>query len=222
VTLRAVFFDLDDTLCDTIGCRVERLRMALPALCAVRPELDIDELVRRVMEPLTHPRDVRGLHAVLAELGLLDTPQGMEALSRFATSFEPLCLFPGVAETLAGLGRLYALGIISNSGTFQHAKLVHLGLDQHFRHVIVSSEVGWEKPDPRIFQHALCEAGAAPEEAVFVGDRLDVDIAGAQAAGLRAVWFNHWGGVSAEHNPQPDATIERFELLPAVIAGLRA
>lgn len=217
--LRAVFFDLDDTLCDTIGCRPERLRLALAHICSARPDLDADLILTRAMEPLTHPRDVRGLRAALAETGSLDPRLVDEALRIFDTHYAPLRLFPGAAEMLAALRNEYRLGIISNASPHQRAKLAHLGLDRSFETVTLSGEVGCEKPDPRIFRHALQQAGVAAEDAVFVGDRLDVDVAGAQNAGMHAVWFNHWGGKTTALD-RPDAVILRLVELPAALCRL--
>jgi putative hydrolase of the HAD superfamily len=59
--------------------------------------------------------------------------------------------------------------------------------------VVVSSEAGYEKPDPRIFLTALARRGAAPEEAAHVGDRMRADVAGAAAIGVRAVWLDRRG-----------------------------
>jgi HAD superfamily hydrolase (TIGR01509 family) len=69
----------------------------------------------------------------------------------------------------------------------------HLRLDRFLRHVTLSGVVGYEKPDPRIFAAALAEAGVRPDEAVFVGDRLEVDVTGAKAARMRTVWCNRRG-----------------------------
>jgi putative hydrolase of the HAD superfamily len=88
-------------------------------------------------------------------------------------------------------------------------------LEPYIDPLVVSGDIGHQKPDPRIFQHALGLVGVAPHEAVFVGDRLDVDVAGAKAAGMRAIWFNHWGGELPAHGPTPDDIIHQFdELLP--------
>ncbi len=74
--IRAIFFDLDDTLCDTIGARPQRARNAFEPLCRDNPELDIEALIARCIEPLEEPRSVRGPRLVLAEL-----PTAIEALS---------------------------------------------------------------------------------------------------------------------------------------------
>ncbi len=153
--VRAVFFDLDDTLCDTIGTREARARRAFEYLCRTQSGLDADLLVRRALEPLAEPRSALGVRGVLEEFFF-----------------------------------------------------------------VVSAGAGYEKPDPRIFQHALSLAEVEPAEAVFVGDRLDVDVGGAKAAGMRAIWFNHWGGKLDGASPGPDAVIERFVELPGVLNAL--
>jgi len=86
--------------------------------------------------------------------------------------------------------------VISNSNGSIRAILSSLGLAAHFDFVLDSSEVGVEKPDPRIFALALGQAGLTPAEAVYVGDLYSVDVRGARAAGLRAVLLDpggHWG-----------------------------
>ena len=223
--IRAVFFDLDDTLCDTIGTREARARRAFEYLCRADSTLDFEALVRRALEPISEPRSALGVRGVLAELGLLDKETGAAALESVRDFYEPLCLFDGVAEVLEELSGVYALGVITNwdSENEQRRKVEHLGLHSIFRHFIVSASAGYEKPDPRIFQHALSLAEVVqPSEAVFVGDRLDVDVAGAKAAGMRAVWFNHWGGSLDGASARPDAVIERFIDLPGVLAVMRS
>jgi FMN hydrolase / 5-amino-6-(5-phospho-D-ribitylamino)uracil phosphatase len=221
-SIRVVFFDLDDTLCDTIGTREARARRAFDHLCRMESGLDAGALVRRALEPLAEPRSALGVRGLLAELGLLDKAAGMAALDAIRDYFEPLCLFEGVKETLEELSSGYELGVITNweSEDEQRRKVRHLGLDSTFRYFVVSAGAGYEKPDPRIFAHALSLVGAEPAEAVFIGDRLDVDVGGAKAAGMHAVWFNHWGGKLDGALPAPDALIERFRELPETITRI--
>jgi HAD superfamily hydrolase (TIGR01549 family) len=220
--IHAVFLDLDDTLCDTIGTREARARRAFECLCRMESGFEIESLVTRALEPLAEPRSALGVRGLLAELGLLDKPAGAAALGAIRHYYEPLCLFDGVKETLVELSEAYTLGIITNwdSEDEQRRKVRHLGLESSFRCFVVSAVAGFEKPDPRIFEHALSLAEVEPAEAAFVGDRLDVDVGGAKAAGMRAVWFNHWGGKLDAAVPAPDAVIERFSELPDVLKTL--
>jgi FMN phosphatase YigB (HAD superfamily) len=73
--IRAVFFDLDDTLCDTLGTREARARVAFESIVQALPGLDREDFIVRVMEP-TSDRIVRGVPAVVRELGLAETEAG--------------------------------------------------------------------------------------------------------------------------------------------------
>ena len=99
---------------------------------------------------------------------------------------------PGVWSTYPDvvpvLGKLrdagYRLGLISNFDRRLRKILADLQLEAFFEHLIISSEVGVDKPDPRIFRHALARFGVAASAAVHVGDDPHKDW-GAEAAGLR-------------------------------------
>jgi FMN phosphatase YigB (HAD superfamily) len=80
---------------------------------------------------------------------------------------------------------------------------------------------GCYKPDAAIFRHALQKAGVQPYEAVHIGDIPEVDVAGAQGAGLRGVWFNPSAN-EVTSAVKPDATVRDFSELPALLAGWRA
>jgi putative hydrolase of the HAD superfamily len=86
-----------------------------------------------------------------------------------------------------------------------HRDIAQDGVAERLDFAVFSSEIGWRKPHPAIFERALEElGGVAPERALFVGDRLDTDVAGARALGMKtvqAVWFR-----AAENGsgPEPD------------------
>ena len=73
------------------------------------------------------------------------------------------------------------------------AQLAYLGLDRHLDAVTFSAEVGWRKPSPRMFGAALRALGTVADETLMVGDSETQDIAGARAAGMRAVLLNRKG-----------------------------
>lgn len=93
-------------------------------------------------------------------------------------------LYPEVKETLELLGERYRLGIISNFDGRLRPILRDLGIAEFFDPVIISSEVGAEKPDAWIFLRALEHAAVAPEAALHVGDDPVRDWQGAAAVGL--------------------------------------
>lgn len=128
---------------------------------------------------------------------------------------------PGVVHALPSLSKRYLLGIVTNgTDDIQRGKLRHLDLSDHIRHLVISANVGYEKPDPRIFACALKLTGVPSSEAVVVGDRLETDVTGANAAGLRAVWLNCWGDEPDADDPEPDTVITSFEQLPDALTSL--
>lgn len=104
---------------------------------------------------------------------------------------------PGVVAALRAAG--VRLGVVSNWGPWLRAVLDHEGLSDAFDVVVVSGEVGVEKPDPRIFELALQDLGTAPgPHVVYVGDDPAVDVEGATRVGLRAILLDR-GDVHPDH-----------------------
>ncbi|MDE6317717.1 MAG: YjjG family noncanonical pyrimidine nucleotidase, partial [Muribaculaceae bacterium] len=100
-------------------------------------------------------------------------------------------LVPGADRVLRHLKkRGYKIGILSNgfSGV-QHQKLRSSGIEPLIDCVVLSDDVGVNKPDRRIYDHALQLSGATPRESVMIGDNPATDIAGAVNAGWNAVLF---------------------------------
>lgn len=94
------------------------------------------------------------------------------------------------------------LAVVSNSEGTVEAMLNDVGLGRHIETVVDSWVVGIAKPDPRIFHLALDRLGVAAHEAIMVGDIPVADIAGAQAAGIRAVLIDPLALHSAAEVPR--------------------
>jgi putative hydrolase of the HAD superfamily len=125
-------------------------------------------------------------------------------------------VMPGVPETLERLrARGLRLAVVSNSDGSIEQGLERLGLRDCFDAVVDSFVVGVEKPDPRIFGHALARLGADPSRTLHVGDMVYADVVGARRAGIHAVLldpFSDWGECDAVRLPD----------LPAVGVALGA
>lgn len=78
------------------------------------------------------------------------------------------------------------LAVVSNWDCRLHGILEEGGLRSWFEEVFVSSEIGWRKPHPGIFRHALRSMGVGPEEVLHVGDSVGDDLRGAAGVGIRA------------------------------------
>ncbi|WP_316832653.1 YjjG family noncanonical pyrimidine nucleotidase [Pedobacter aquatilis] len=100
-------------------------------------------------------------------------------------------LFEGAENVLGYLKEKYTLHIISNG--FKETTLTKMnlsGLNPYFNNVIISEDVGVNKPNPIIFEYALDKARALKEESIMIGDSLEADIYGAMNFGMDAIFFN--------------------------------
>ena len=225
--LRGIGFDLDHTL--AIDNRLERvafLRLleailneggqtigtladeqdAIDALLARqrRGEFSIEEAVRRFV----------------AERSLRPTPRHVEYFRRAAVEMvdEFVIALPGVDRLLGVLHeRGIAVAILSNGwNPLQVRKAARAGFSGP---VLVSSEIGVQKPSPRAFEALLAALGTAPRQTWYVGDDPHGDVAGADAAGIATIWMNWEGKAYPPDLPAPGYTIADFaqliELLPS-------
>lgn len=100
-------------------------------------------------------------------------------------------LFEGATKVLTYLQQKYSLHIISNG--FKESTLKKMEvceLNCYFQNIIISEDVGVNKPDKAIFEYALDKAAARKEESIMIGDSIEADIRGAQAYGMKAIFFN--------------------------------
>jgi putative hydrolase of the HAD superfamily len=216
-TVKAVLFDLDDTLFDHSHC-------ASSALAGVRRmherfgAIDENEFERRHAEIL----EVLHLDVLAGKIDLdsarierfrrLYRAAGLDAdpdlAARTATAYREGYIasrreVAGATALLREIRSHARVVVVSNNLLFeQQQKLRDCGLDRYVDVLVVSEEVGVSKPHPRIFDVALERAGCHAGEAVMVGDSWVNDIEGARAVGIRAIWFNRAG------SPSPDPEVE--------------
>jgi putative hydrolase of the HAD superfamily len=196
MAIRAVFFDLDDTLLDTSGSQLGRAERIVERLLLELPDLDSASFIQRVLTRDPSTGWSVGVSSLLQELGVHETELGRELLGLwfFEGCYDLACCLPGAEEVVRDLNQTYILGVITNGREGrQRPKFEALGIHEYFRVFLSSERAGVEKPAPGIFRLALDEAGVEPAEAVFVGDRLDVNVLGAIDAGMHAVWLDHRG-----------------------------
>jgi len=138
---------------------------------------------------------------LLEGLGITD-PAEVEAAALFRQRYNaPAGLFDrAFPEAQATIRRVKAaglvVGVVSNSNGNAHALLKQAGIGADLDFVIDSGVVGVEKPDPRIFELALRQAGVAAHEAAYVGDLYSIDVLGSRAAGLHPILLDprgFWG-----------------------------
>jgi putative hydrolase of the HAD superfamily len=215
--LRAVLFDWGDTLMQfaydpelvAAGQRagLEAIgRDGLPEADAIsahfREHYEPLLWVPGTLEEIEYPGLVREL------LGRFGVKLSDEELDRFLEAeheaWNPARIM--AATTHALLESLRArglkLGVVSNAfdpGWLLHRDLERMGIAERIDHAVFSSEVGKRKPHPEIFERALEALDVAPNQAMFVGDRLYEDVRGANEIGMtsvQAIWFR------ADENPE--------------------
>ncbi len=124
-------------------------------------------------------------------------------------------------ELLAALGARHRLAVVSNFDYTPTARLVleREGIASLFEAVVISDAVGWRKPKAVIFETALGALGVPAGRALFVGDRADIDVAGAHGVGMQAVWVNRAREALPEGAPRPEFEIQDLAELRAVVGG---
>lgn len=203
--VRAVLFDYGLTLVSFVYPRRELLRV----LGQVRPWLgrgapDAEALMRDVLEPLEAGLEAQGasedevdyltFYETAWRRAGVDAPR--ETLVRIL-DLEQACWdravrpAPDAFATLGGLrARGLRLGIASNAPfppEMLHRQLRVNGFAERVDTAVFSSEVGRRKPAPELYLAALDRLGAAPADALYVGDRVREDFEGPRAIGMKAV-----------------------------------
>lgn len=142
---------------------------------AVSPTLTLRETVDRIAQ------------GVARGMGVSDPALAERIAKRFLE--EALDRLRASALLLSQLSRRYRLGVVSNFYGNLSAVCAETGLSPFLTVMVDSACVGCVKPDPRIFQAALAGLNAKPEQAVFVGDSLPRDMAGAKGIGMPHIWL---------------------------------
>jgi|ERR1700733_13162897 len=204
--LKAVLFDLDDTLFD----HRHSSREALSVLQSEYLEIggvNMDELEAANLEILNsiHVEVLAGtitpdqarekrFGIILAKYGVVASSEKLRDLAVHYRSKYQLSrrAVPGAKELLHALRhRSLKTAIISNNlveeqmDKLQHCELLNL-LDS----LTISEEAGFAKPDPRIFEIALDRLQCKPDESIMIGDSWENDILGARNAGISSIWYN--------------------------------
>jgi FMN hydrolase / 5-amino-6-(5-phospho-D-ribitylamino)uracil phosphatase len=227
---KAVLFDLDDTLCDYAAARESRLRRAFTlshdGSVLSREAIDLDRMIAESIQ--MHPHGADHFPELFARFGIADAREARAAANWYRENrFHGLRLFPGVDEVFSMVRESLSrddpkaarpIGIVTNGPTeVQRAKLELLGINRLVDFVLVSEEFGVAKPDPAIFREALRLAGVGPDEALFVGDSVEFDMAGARAAGIPTVWVNRHQRPWTEPGPPPTRQIRTLADLPQLL-----
>jgi putative hydrolase of the HAD superfamily len=190
--IRAILFDLDDTLVDRQACVrhciADQFERFTGQLGAISKTAFVELFLKLDQRGYIERPAVYG--AMARELGF--SPALADPLTEdyFATYARFPVGVPHLIETLTDLrGGAFKMAIVTNGRPALQGPIIQsLGIGDYFHSIVISKVEGFAKPDSRIFQLTLDRLGVAAQHAVFVGNHPVEDIQGAQQAGLRTIW----------------------------------
>ena len=197
--IRALTFDLDDTLWDNRSVLMEAEQAVYDWLAGNYPRIaarySLEDLRQLRMELVQENPDLRHRISELRRQSLrlaarsagYDDSLVEPAFAVFLEARHRVTLYDDVTPALQ---RLRAAGYRLGSLTNGNADVHRLGIGHLFDFSLTAEAVGRAKPHPRLFEEACRQAGAAPDELAHVGDEADTDLAGGLAAGVRVIWMN--------------------------------
>jgi putative hydrolase of the HAD superfamily len=227
---RALLLDLDDTILDDTGGLVISWREACLTHCSAMNGLDAEALFEAIdrtrewywSDPERHRAGrlelawARGevVRLALADLGVDDVDLARRIGDTYHAlrdrAIKPFADAVATVEWLRSQG--CRLALLTNGGsTGQRQKINRFNLAPLVDAILIEGEVGFGKPDPRIYTQALVALGVTPAETWMVGDNLEWDVAGPQREGIAGVWIDARGhGLPPDRSVRPDRIISRL------------
>lgn len=201
--IRAVIFDLDDTLFDRNAAQIRVVELIMKGFSQIFQGFDTERVVAAFLEsdrlsaddfyagePSDGLREKR-LKSFLQLLGINE--DYANAITEMYVRDYPMINIPisGAVPVVKELSTRFLIGIVSDGlPDVQYRKLDAIGLSGIFSCIVLSEEIGIRKPDPKIFQYAADTLQVKPIECLYVGDSHRNDIVGAKTAGMKACWYN--------------------------------
>jgi N-acylneuraminate-9-phosphatase len=243
--LKALFLDLDETLCDTLGAN-ERAKQLMAKDIEAQYGKNLNgqafaeqyiagiyrewsdyqrerymPIIEQQSEEIFRFQLIRDLLAERAVENISD--ENAKALQdKFDRDrLKAFDFYPGILAFLAEARKLFTLVVITNGPEFsQLPKVARVNLAEHVDHIIIGGQEPEQKPARSIFTKALKLANCQAHEVIHVGDSLAADIAGANNSGITSVWIQHQQPLDAELGINPHHTLLHPSEIPALIHQL--
>ena len=204
-SIKAIFFDLGDTLASTDPPYLQRIAQAMresglditnEEFELIYAKADYKLYLKHKQEGGITPREYRNWFLPLIYESLLphDKIDEFRQNVRYELSkinFGRIAL-PGAVDILDYLkGKGYRLAVISNNDGRAEEKCEEVSIREYFDLILDSTNIDLIKPDSRIFKHALDKLELSKNEAIHIGDMYGADVMGGMNAGLDVIWLNH-------------------------------
>jgi len=225
--IRAISFDLDDTLWDCASAITAAERSCYEWLNTHAPRVtescDANALLSRRAQVLAERPELAGdvtrlrktmLQHTLAEFGY-GNDVAEAAFDVFYVARSQVQLYAGCIELLEGLNKRYGVAAITNG----NADLKLVGIDHLFQSVHMADLDNPAKPDRYMFERCLEEFDLPAEALLHVGDNPQTDVAGAQSIGIQTLWFNSQKIVWPEALPRASFEVESLSEMHELLLG---
>jgi putative hydrolase of the HAD superfamily len=195
--IKAVIFDLDNTLVNFMRVKREAVSAAADAMIDAGLDVPKEELVKRIFNMYDREgiEDQRVFDKMLEkEYGAIDYRILAAGIMGYRKAKEgQMVLYPHVRQTISSLMKMgLKLAIVSDAPRMSvWMRLVSLGLDSFFDTVVTTDDTGKKKPDPAPFRMALDRMKIRPDEAIMIGDWAEKDMVGAKALGMKTVFARY-------------------------------
>lgn len=220
--IKAVIFDMDNTLFDFVEAKLAACKAVADALGG-----DAEELLRYFARDATKFEGHANIADYMAEKGLFEDAKYLEACSLYErVKLESISPYPGIREALSSLkGMGLKLGVATNSTLANAvARLNRTKLIGYFDAIVAAESKDEMKPKPDVVERALLALGVAPGEAIMVGDSLSRDIAAGRSLGMLTAYAKYGDrNLSKSRTPiTPDFVLNSVQELVPVLEKVEA
>ena len=228
--IRAVIFDLDDTLYDRNAAQIQIVKLISERFPQTFQGLEEERILEAFLEsdrlstidfeagkPSEGLRDKR-TKSFLRLLGLQE--DNANAITEIYVRDYPKINIPmpGAVKAVKELSKRIPLAVISNGlPDVQYCKIESMGLRGMFSSIVLSEEIGIRKPDAEVFRYAAKCLQVQPAECLYVGDSYRNDIVGAKTAGMKVCWYNYKSLAPENTEIKADFIITSFKELTRIL-----
>ncbi len=236
--IKAVIFDLDDTLDDYHSASIEA-RKAMGELAFQKYGIEREDFIEAYgslsnffVGHSPKPQDIKRemwFYEIFRMLGVPAKEEDIYEMENiyWDTIHKNLKVIKGVKPTLEKLREQFKLVILTDSDGYRDIKIGRIrliGLYQLFDLIVTTDDTGVNKPDPKNYDYICGKIRLKPDEIVMVGDKPEVDLEGAKRFGMHTIWFKH--GLWAKDREGADfdyvdAQTSDFEDIPSIIQRFR-
>jgi len=243
--LKALFLDLDETLCDTTGANGQAKQLMADSIetqfgASMNGDAFANAYVTGIYRDWTDEQRARYMpiieqqsenafrvqliHDLLAKSNIdhINDETAQAIQDKFDNDrINAFDFYPGILPFLAEARALFTLVVITNGPVFsQVPKIESTNLAKHVDHIIIGGQEPEEKPAASIFHKALKLANCEAHEVIHIGDSLKTDIAGALKMGITSLWVQHQQPLDAELGINPHHTVIHPSEIPELIRRL--